>query len=128
MKYFVISSALIVMILCSCHRNKTDVAQHGSITAEMAYEGVNNYCHRQYDWSKTVEASDMMYVTMEDETDTEYMVVFRSYTGAYVFFYVAKADGKTRIVESVPVLGVDSVIGTFDLRDYLEGDQKEKQQ
>ena len=109
-----------VLLLCSCHRNKTDVLQHSSITAEMAYEGVNNYCHSEYDWSPAEENPSMMSVTMGEETETEYKVIFRSYTGALVNFYVDKASGKTRMVESVPVLDVDSVAGTIDLHDYLD--------
>ena len=51
MKYFALLSVLAVLFLSSCHRNKTEVSQSPAITAEMAYEGVNNYCHREYDWS-----------------------------------------------------------------------------
>ena len=32
---------LLVVLLCACSTSKTK----GTITAEMAYEGVNNYCH-----------------------------------------------------------------------------------
>ena len=124
MKYFVISSALIVLLLCSCNRNKTDLTQHADVTAAMAYEGVNNYCHSQYDWSRAEENPDVMYVAMGDSTESEYKVIFRSYTGAFVNFYVDKASGKTRMVESVPALDVDSVVGTINLFDYLEKDQK----
>jgi len=120
MKYFALLSVLTVLFLSSCHRNKTEVSQSPAITAEMAYEGVNNYCHREYDWSAAEENSTMMYVTMGDETETEYKVVFRSYTGALVNFYVDKASGTTRVVESVPTLGVDSLVATIDLSDYLE--------
>lgn len=119
---FTLLSVLAVLFLSSCHRNKTEVPQSPSITAEMAYEGVNNYCHREYDWSAAEENSTMMYVTMGDETETEYKVVFRSYTGALVNFYVDKASGTTRVVESVPTLGVDSLVATIDLSDYLEKD------
>ena len=119
MKYFALLSVLTVLFLSSCHRNKTEVSQSPAITAEMAYEGVNNYCHREYDWSAAEENSTMMYVTMGDETETEYKVVFRSYTGALVNFYVDKASGTTRVVESVPTLGVDSLVATIDLSDYL---------
>ena len=119
MKYFVISSALIVLLLCSCNRNKTDLTQHADVTAAMAYEGVNNYCHSQYDWSVAEENPSMMYVTMGDSTESEYKVIFRSYTGAIVNFYVDKASGKTRMVESVPALDVDSVTGTINLLDYI---------
>ena len=61
----------------------------------------------------------MMSVTMGEETATEYQVVFRSYTGALVYFYVEKSTGTTRMVEHVPALDIDSVAGTIDLLDYL---------
>ncbi len=125
MKNIVISSALVVLLLCSCHRSKTDVMQHPSVTAEMAFEGVNNYCHSEYDWSRAEENPDVMYVALGDSTESEYKVIFRSYTGAIVNFYVDKASGKTRMVESVPALDVDTVTGTIDIYDYLGKTQHE---
>ena len=120
MKSIVISSLLIAVLFCSCQKNKTDVIQHADITAEMAYEGVSNYCHSEYDWSIAEDNPSMMSVTMGEETETEYKVIFRSYTGALVNFYVDKSSGKTRMVESVPALDVDSVTGTIDLLDYID--------
>ena len=55
-----------------------------------------------------------------EETDSTYQVVFRSYTGALVYFYVDKASGNTRMVESVPALDVDTVTGTINLFDYID--------
>ncbi len=95
------------------------MTQHADVTAAMAYEGVNNYCHSQYDWSAAEDNPSMMYVTMGDSTDSEYKVIFRSYTGAIVNFYVDKASGNTRMVESVPALDVDTVTGTINLLDYI---------
>lgn len=86
----------------------------------MAYEAVNNYCHSEYDWSIAGENPSMMSVTMGEETENEYKVIFRSYTGALVNFYVDKSNGMTRMVESVPTLDIDSVVGTIDIMDYLE--------
>ena len=120
MKSIVISSLLMALLLCSCHRNKTDVAQHADITAEMAFEGVNNYCHSAYDWSVAEENPSMMSLTMGEETETEYQVIFRSYTGAIVNFYVDKTTGTTRMVEYVPTLDVKNEAGTIDLFDYIE--------
>ena len=117
-----------VLLLCSCHNGKTNEIQATGITAEMAYEGVNNYCHSEYDWSVADENPSMMSVTMGEETETEYKVIFRSYTGALVNFYVDKASGTARLVESVPALGIDSVAGTINLLDYLDKDRNEKQQ
>lgn len=120
MKHIVIFSVLMVLLFCSCRGNKADAIQSSGITAEIAYEGVNNYCHSEYDWSVAEDNPAMMSVTMGDDTDTEYQVIFRSYTGALVYFYVDKASGKTRMVESVPTLDVDSVAGTINLFDYLD--------
>ena len=61
-----------------------------------------------------------MYVEMGAESDSAYEVVFRSYTGAMVHFYVDKATGKARIVEKVPLLNIENEAGTIDLLDYLE--------
>ena len=137
-------AALGFLLLCSCHNGKTSQASdfdsqteiqdsqsanpsESKITAEMAYEGVNNYCHREYDWSVAEENPDIMYLTMGEETDSAYQVVFRSYTGAFVHFYVNKTSGTTKIVERVPNLDVEeddgehqSSAGTIDLFDYLE--------
>ena len=60
-----------------------------------------------------------MSVTMGEETDSAYQVVFRSYTGALVHFYVNKANGTTKIIEKVPSLNVEEDAGTIELFDYL---------
>ena len=105
---------IVALLLCSCHNGKTE------ITAEMAYEGVSNYCHKEYDWSVAEDNPDMMYLQMGEETDAEYQVVFRSYTGAFVYFHVDKASGAVKMVEKVPVLDIEEDAGTIDLFDYLE--------
>ena len=99
--------------------DSTKVAKQ-KITADMAYEGVDNYCHSEYDWSVAKENPSIMYVTMGEETASEYKVIFRSYTGAFVYFYVDKSSGSTRMVESVPSLEVENEIGTINLFDYLK--------
>ena len=110
------SFVVTILLLCSCGSN----ASKSEITAEMAYEGVSNYCHSTYDWSIAEENPSIMYVEMGEETDSAYQVVFRSYTGAFVNFYVNKSSGKTRMEEYVPTLDVKSEAGTIDLFDYLK--------
>ena len=116
MKHIAFSIILIVLLFSSCGANSTK----SEITAEMAYEGVSNYCHSAYDWSIAKENPSIMYVQMGEETDSAYQVVFRSYTGAFVNFYVDKASGTTRMEEYVPTLDVKSDAGTINLFDYLE--------
>ena len=107
------------MLLCSCGSKSTKESQ-SEITAEMALEGVSNYCHSTYDWSIAKENPSIMFVQMGEETDSAYQVVFRSYTGAFVNFYVNKASGTTRMEEYVPTLDVKSEAGTIEIFDYLE--------
>ena len=128
MKYIAFTFFFVALLLCSCNNNKVNDTQSSdvqtedtlrSITKEMAFEGVNNYCHKEYDWSIAKDNPDIMYVQMGEETDSAYQVVFRSYTGAFVHFYVDKTSGTTRIVEKVPSLSVEEETGNIELFDYL---------
>ena len=128
MKYIAFTFFFVALLLCSCNNNKvndtqsTDVQTEDTlrtITKEMAFEGVNNYCHKEYDWSVAKDNPDIMFVQMDEETDSAYQVVFRSYTGAFVHFYVDKTSGTTRIVEKVPSLSVEEETGNIELFDYL---------
>ena len=115
MKHIAFSSLLAVLLFCSCGNHDTQ----SGITAEMALEGVSNYCDSAYDWSIAQNDSCIMYIEMGEETDSAYQVVFRSYTGAIVNFYVNKTSGSTRMEEYVPALDVRSEAGTIDIHDYL---------
>ena len=115
MKHVTFPLVLTILFLCSCCTNPSK----SSITAEMAYEGVSNYCHSAYDWSIAEENPSIMGLEMGEETDSAYQVVFRSYTGALVNFYVDKTSGTTRIVEYVPTLDIKEETGTIDIHDYL---------
>ena len=100
-------------------KDSTIVMKH-QITKEMAFEGVNHYCHKSYDWSVAKDNPSIMYVEMGEDTEKEYQVNFRSYTGAFVYFHVDKATGKTRMVEHVPSLNITEEAGSFDLLEYLK--------
>ena len=128
-KFLAFSFVFLALFLNSCCNKKADAAKSAdaqtedtlrTITAEMAYEGVNNYCHKEYDWSVAEDNPNMMYLQMGEETDSTYQVVFRSYTGAFVYFHVDKTSGITKMVEIVPNLDVEEDAGTINLFDYLE--------
>ncbi len=129
MKYIAFIFIFVALFLCSCNNIKVNDTQSSdvqsedtlrTITKETAFEGVNNYCHREYDWSVAKDNPGIMYVQMGEETDSAYQVIFRSYTGAFVHFYVNKTSGTTKMVEKVPSLNVEEEAGTINLFDYLE--------
>ena len=122
MKQLVTVLVVTALLLCSCG-SKDIKGSQSKITAEMAYEGVDNYCHKEYDWSAAEDNPDMMYIQMGEETDSAYQVVFRSYTGAFVNFYVDKTSGTTRMEEYVPNLNVRNDVGTIDIFDYIDKDE-----
>ena len=94
------------------------------ITEKMAYNGVYNYCRSAYDWSIAEDNPDIMYLKVGEETESEYQVIFRSYTGTFIYFYVDKLSGITRLTEYVPNLEIKEEVGTIDLYDYLESDEE----
>ena len=119
MKKLITICLLETMFLCSCSSTSTKESQ-SKITAEMTLEGVSNYCHSEYDWSMSKDNPDIMGVEMGEETDSAYQVIFRSYTGAFVYFYVDKTSGTTRMEEYVPTLNVRNEAGTINLFEYLK--------
>ena len=119
MKQIALLFLLATMFLCSCGSKSAKESQR-KITAEMALEGVNNYCHSEYDWSMAEDNPDIMGVQMGEETDSAYQVISRSYTGAFVNFYVDKTSGATRMEEYVPNLDIKEDAGTIDLFDYID--------
>ena len=119
MKQLVTVLVVTALLLCSCG-SKDIKGSQSKITAEMALEGVNKYCHSEYDWSIAKDNPDIMGVEMGEETDSAYQVIFRSYTGAFVNFYVDKTSGTTRMEEYVPTLDVKNDAGTIELFDYLK--------
>ena len=71
LKFIAFTFVFLVLFLCSCRNNKADVAQSSdaqtedtlrTITEDMAYEGVDNYCHSAYDWSVAKESSKLVEV------------------------------------------------------------------
>jgi len=121
MKPLIVTYPLLLTFFFSCGSVHPD----NRVTAENAYEGVNKYCHDVYDWSAAKENPSIMNVEMGVESDSTYEVVFRSYTGATVHFYVDKHTGVTRMVEKEPVLNIENEAGTIDLLDYLKKEKSE---
>ena len=91
-----------------------------TITKDMAFDGVNNYCQSAYDWSPAETDPSIMYVTPGEETESAFQVIFRSYTGAFVYFLVDKSSGNVSMTERVPGMDIEADAGSFNLFDYLK--------
>lgn len=120
MKNRIIVGILIVLViggLIFLLVSKSD--NNDKITKEMAYNGVSNYCHEKYDWSIAKDNPSIMYIEFGEDLDNEYQIIFRSYTGAFVYFYVNKTTGLTKMIEKVPNLDIENDIGTINIKDYL---------
>ena len=111
----IIAILTIIFLLQGCSFQKNN-----EITRDMAYDGVNNYCHENYDWTVAENNPSIMYVEVGNETDTEYQIIFHSYTGALVYFYVNKSDGKTKVTEYVPTLNIKNDLESINIYDYLD--------
>lgn len=96
------------------------ITSDNQITKELAYRGIDNYCHSMYDWSIAADNPSIMYLEMGEESESEYQLIFHSYTGALEYFYIDKSNGTTRMAEYVPTLGIESDAGTINLYDYLK--------
>ena len=90
-----------------------------NVTKEQAYDGVNNYCHSNYDWSVAEDDPSKMYLEMGEESDEDYLVILHSYTGSIVYFNVDKRSGRVNMSEYVPALDLTDQAGSFHLFDYL---------
>ena len=111
----IIAILTIIFLLQGCSFQKNNI-----VTRDMAYDGVNNYCHENYDWTVAENNPSIMYVEVGNETDTEYQIIFHSYTGALVYFYVNKNDGKTKVTEYVPTLNIKNDLESINIYDYLD--------
>ncbi len=91
------------------------------LTAENTYEAVSNYCKKFFEWSpEGADPSTEVYLAKGDETDTEFNFTFRSYTGSFTDFHVNKATGETRVVERVPIVGIEEEKDPINIFDYIE--------
>ncbi len=75
-----------------------------AITEEQALEAIKNYCYENNPDLKDMESSDEYTIYWEVSTkDTgERVVLYRSYTGAEIRYYIDPVTGETYVTELVP--------------------------
>ena len=94
------------------------------ITEEEALTGIKNYCYSQNAELKNMESSDEYTIYWEVTTNenSEIVVLYRSYTGAQIRYYIDPSSGETYSTEFVPGITdeEEKTNETLNVRDYLE--------
>lgn len=93
------------------------------VTAKQAIDAVKNYCMTVNPDLKSMMDSDeyTMYWDVTSTSPEEIVVLYRSYTGAQVRYYIDPASGDTYVTEMVPGI-MDEEQRTeesFNIRDYF---------
>ena len=113
------------MLICSCGKNSDGIVvetKEELISDEQALEAIRNYCCTiNPDLEKIAAEEYPVYWEIVLSDNTEIVVLFRSYTGAQVRYYIDRATGKTSITEFVPgIMDEEESTGeSIDVRDYI---------
>lgn len=94
------------------------------ITAEQALVAVENYCYLQDPSLKDIvnDGGYTVYWDVQSETEKEIVVLFRSYTGALIRYYIDPAVGSTYVTQFVSGItdGEERSGEIFDIREYMD--------
>ncbi len=94
------------------------------LTDEQAVTAVRNYCFsNQPDLEEIVKKGEYpVYWDISSSDENEVVVVYRSYTGALIRYYIDRATGDAYVTEFVPGIFTEEqrTDETLNVRDYLE--------
>ncbi len=100
-----------------------DGAAAGPISEEQALSGIRAYCCSvNPDLEEIVNKGEYpAYWELESADEAQIVVLFRSYTGALIRYYIDRATGETYETEFVPGVTAEETRTDlrFDLRSYL---------
>ena len=112
----VMISLLLLLFGCKVSNNK--------ITEEVALTSIKNYCYAHFENLKEMEDSDNFTINWEvvSSDDKQIVVMFRSYTGAQVRYYIDKGTGETYVTEFMPGIteNEEKTGEVFNINDWLE--------
>ena len=96
------------------------------ITEDQALSAIRNYCLEAIPDLKDMEGSEdfTTYWQVESSSEDEIVVLFRSYTGAQVRYYINPTSGETYVTEFVQgITEEEEETGeTFNVKDYLQAE------
>ena len=93
------------------------------LTEDQVLEAIKNYCFAANPDLEEMAESDEYYITWEASTneENEIVVLYRSYSGAEIRYYVDPATGEVHVTEFVSgVMDEEQPTDeTFNVKDYL---------
>ena len=96
----------------------------GKITEEQATQAIHDYCIESFPDLANMEGSDDYTLYWEASTNEngEIVVLYRSYTGALIRYYVNPETGDTYVTEQVPGIIDDEqrTEETLNVKDYIK--------
>ena len=119
-KIAVVFICLMTMI-CGCGKNSNNVAE--IISDEQAVNAIRNYCCTLNPDLESIAAEEYpVYWEIVSSDDSEIVVLYRSYTGAQVRYYIDRTTGSTNVTEFVPAIMDDEEPAdeSFNVRDYFQ--------
>ena len=105
---------------------ETEVKTAEKLSDEQALTAVRNYCFTiNPDLESVVNAEEYpVYWEIAANDEQKIVVLFRSYTGAQVRYYIDRTTGETSVTEFVPGITPEEqkTEESFNVRDYLSED------
>lgn len=126
---FLTLSAVFLLVGCSANETAVDNSKTESVLTEnisddKALDAIKNYCYTANpDLENVVRAGEYpVYWEIVSSDEREIVVLFRSYTGVLIRYYIDRNSGNTRVTEFVPEITSDEqwTDETFNIRDYFE--------
>lgn len=94
-----------------------------TITEQQALDAIMKYCYSENpDLESIVEEGEYpVYWDASGSSESEMVIVFRSYTGAIVRYYIDRSTGDTYVTEFVPGITDDEerTDEVFNVKDYM---------
>ncbi len=102
----------------------TETEIDGKLTDDQLLSAIRNYCFQSNPDLKDIvdEGEYTTYWEIEPGHDNETVVLFRSYTGAQIRYYINPASGDTYVTEFVPGITDEEqkTDESFNVNDYLQ--------
>ena len=96
---------------------------YDKITDEEALSSIKNYCYENFPNLKSMETSNeyTIYWQIASSDEKEVVILFRSYTGAIVRYYINKISGETYTTEFMPSISEheERTDEVFNINDYM---------